>query len=81
MIEEMIRTRRINNAKYTECFSRFVLDYLVHLGSCIATFIPSAYQPDRLSGVLTKRNLEDGFVLRCLQRLSVPNVATQQCPW
>ena len=29
----------------------------------------------------TKPNLEDGFTLRCFQRLSVPNVATQRCPW
>ena len=28
-----------------------------------------------------KPNLEDGFALRCFQRLSLPNIATQQCPW
>ncbi len=28
-----------------------------------------------------KPNLEDGFTLRCFQRLSKPYVATQQCPW
>jgi len=22
-----------------------------------------------------------GFALRCFQRLSLPNTATQQCPW
>ena len=26
-------------------------------------------------------NLEKGFALICLQRLSSPNIATQQCPW
>src|ERR1700709_1631611 len=26
-------------------------------------------------------NLETGFPLRCFQRLSLPNVANQQCPW
>jgi hypothetical protein len=26
-------------------------------------------------------NLEAGFPLRCFQRLSIPNIATQQCPW
>ena len=26
-------------------------------------------------------HLEDGFTLRCFQRLSVPNVATRRCPW
>ena len=26
-------------------------------------------------------NLRNGFALRCFQRLSVPNLATQRCPW
>ena len=26
-------------------------------------------------------NLEVGFPLRCFQRLSLPNIATQRCPW
>ena len=26
-------------------------------------------------------NLEVGFPLRCFQRLSLPNIATQQCRW
>ncbi|HBW73707.1 MAG TPA: hypothetical protein DEF59_00360 [Candidatus Magasanikbacteria bacterium] len=28
-----------------------------------------------------KFNLEDGFTLRCFQRLSAPNLATRQCAW
>ena len=32
-------------------------------------------------GPMTKVNLGNGFTLRCFQRLSVPNVATQRCPW
>jgi len=32
-------------------------------------------------GPVTKVHLEDGFTLRCFQRLSVPNVATRRCPW
>ena len=28
-----------------------------------------------------KSNLEDGFTLRCFQRLSKPKVATQRCSW
>ena len=28
-----------------------------------------------------KPNLEEGFALRCFQRLSSPNAATQRCPW
>ena len=27
------------------------------------------------------RNLEVGFALRCFQRLSLPNIATQRCSW
>jgi len=26
-------------------------------------------------------HLEAGFPLRCFQRLSVPNIANQPCPW
>jgi hypothetical protein len=45
-----------------------------------------AYQPDVISGVFSllkadgMSHLEEGFPLRCLQRLSLPNVATQQVP-
>jgi len=31
--------------------------------------------------LIMKPNLGDGFALICFQRLSVPNVATEQCPW
>ncbi|EFH28880.1 LOW QUALITY PROTEIN: conserved hypothetical protein, partial [Streptomyces sviceus ATCC 29083] len=45
-----------------------------------------AYQPSRLLGALTPQgggspHLEAGFPLRCFQRLSLPNVANQPCPW
>ena len=26
-------------------------------------------------------HLEAGFPLRCFQRLSIPDIATEQCPW
>ena len=45
-----------------------------------------AYQPDHLSGSFSllegdgMAHLEGGFPLRCLQRLSRPNVATQHLP-
>ena len=61
-------------------------DLLVLIGSYIAAFIPSAYQPDSLSGVFRRVipsvmiYLEEGFPLRCFQRLSLPNVATQHLP-
>ena len=32
-------------------------------------------------GPMTNIHLENGFTLRCFQRLSVPNVATLRCPW
>jgi hypothetical protein len=28
-----------------------------------------------------RSHLEAGFALRCLQRLSLPHIATQRCPW
>ena len=57
-------------------------DLLVLIGSYIAAFIPSAYQPDSLSGVFRRVipsvmiYLEVGFPLRCFQRLSLPDVVT-----
>ena len=47
---------------------------------------PATYQPDSLSGVFRRVKpsgmiyLEDGFPLRCFQRLSIPNVATLHLP-
>jgi len=45
----------------------------------------AASQPGRLPGVLPlsseKVHLGAGFPLRCCQRLSLPNVATQPCRW
>ncbi len=32
-------------------------------------------------GPQTNSHLEAGFPLRCFQRLSKPNLATEQCPW
>ncbi len=45
-----------------------------------------AYQPSRLAGSLSgntpwRPHLEASFPLRCLQRLSLPNVANQRCSW
>src|SRR3989338_6035526 len=48
---------------------------------------PTAYQPSSLLGVYallaqdTVFHLEVGFALICFQRLSLPNLATQRCPW
>jgi len=43
----------------------------------------AAYRPGRLPGVLPltseKAHLAAGFPLRCCQRVSLPNVATQRC--
>ena len=47
---------------------------------------PPAYQPGHLPGSFSlleaegMAHLEEGFPLRCLQRLSRPNMATQQIP-
>ena len=51
---------------------------------------PLTYQPGVLPGVLLtphlrvsngKSHLRAGFTLRCFQRLSLPNIATQLCHW
>ena len=44
---------------------------------------PAPYRPPRLGGPLPKRgtHLGGGFPLRCLQRLSAPDVARQPCRW
>ena len=51
----------------------------------IAALPPPAYLPGRLPEALLLSNeisyLKGGFVLRCLQHLSLPNLATQRCSW
>src|SRR3990167_11227242 len=42
---------------------------------------PSAYQPGHLPGSSTIPNLGVGFILRCFQNLSFPDLATLRCPW
>ncbi len=61
---------------------------LVPVSSMALTGCPLlVYQPSGLLGAShpTKGawipHLEDGFPLRCFQRLPVPNVANQPCPW
>ncbi len=53
--------------------------------SRVATLAPRADQPGGLPGVfpLSSRrpHLGVGFALRCFQRLSLPDTATQPCPW
>ena len=61
---------------------------LVPVSSQTVTGLPLlAYQPSSLLGayqntkdVLRRPYLEDGFPLRCFQRLPFPNVANQPCP-
>ena len=61
---------------------------LVPVSSQTVTGLPLlAYQPSSLlgayqntEGVLWRPYLEDGFPLRCFQRLPFPNVANQPCP-
>src|SRR4030095_7399050 len=64
-----------------------VLGLLVPVGLTPIARLPRlAYQPSVLAGGLTPRwggrpCLEASFPLRCFQRLSLPNVANQPCPW
>ena len=62
------------------------LDRLVSLSSvhyCTSTCDLSTLSSSRgLTSFLNGRSyLEVGFTLRCLQRLSVPDTATQHCTW
>ena len=60
---------------------------LVRVSFAIARFTHRAYQPRRLRGPyrvvkpLVRSHLEVGFTLRCFQRLSRPDIATQLCSW
>ena len=42
---------------------------------------PSAYHVIISHGPQTIPNLEGGFMLRCFQHLSIPDLATLRCPW
>ena len=61
------------------------LDLLVPVSSNCLQPSTSGLSPCRLQGVLLLSNgislLEGGFTLRCLQRLSLPDLATLPCHW
>lgn len=42
---------------------------------------PNAYHVVISYGPQTIPNLEGGFMLRCFQHLSIPDLATLRCPW
>ena len=54
---------------------------LVMLGFGVATFTPASYRRRRLRRPSKKSNLAAGFVLRCFQHLSDPDLDTRQCAW
>src|SRR5690606_20996813 len=65
------------------------LDRLVPASSVhYCTYTPGLSTSSSTRGLTLRRqaseggrsNLEDGFTLRCLQRLSVPHMAVQPCP-
>ena len=61
------------------------LDLLVSVSFIHCCMSTSDLSPRSLQGVLLLSNgislLEGGFTLRCLQRLSLPDLATQRCHW
>ena len=79
---------------HTKCVWRVVGGVVVCVGLLVPVSSPTvaglpllAYQPSSLlgayqntEGVLWRPYLEDGFPLRCFQRLPFPNVANQPCP-
>ena len=62
-----------------------VLDLLVsisYIHYCTSTFDLSTLSSSRgLTTFVGISHLEGGFTLRCLQRLSLPNLATLPCRW
>ena len=62
-----------------------LLDLLVPVSSTYLYALTSGLSPCRLQGVLLLSDgislLEVGFTLRCLQRLSLPDLATLLCSW
>ena len=61
------------------------LDLLVPVSFIHYCMSTSGLSPRSLQGVLLLSNgislLEGGFTLRCLQRLSLPDLATRPCTW
>ena len=54
---------------------------LVQLGYDVTAFTPAAYRRPRLGRPSWRSHLAAGFVLRCVQRLSDPDLATLRCTW
>ena len=54
---------------------------LVALGFDVTVFTPAPYLRPRLGRPSWSSNLAAGFALRCFQRLSDPDSATQRCAW
>ena len=67
------------------CLSEQALDLLVSVSYVHCCTSTSDLSPCRLQGVLLLSDgislLEGGFTLRCLQRLSFPDLATLPCTW
>ena len=68
------------------CLFGQALDLLVSVRlTCHHAYTPDLSTLSSLRGLTCLRNgkshLEVGFTLRCLQRLSVPNLATRPCIW
>ncbi len=62
-----ISTRKLN---ISLCLHIGPINLVIYKGSLVPVFPPEGIS-----------NLEVGFPLRCFQRLSIPNLATQQCRW
>ena len=54
---------------------------LVALGCDVTACTPAPYRRPRLGRPSWRSHLAAGFVLRCVQRLSDPDLATLQCTW
>ena len=77
--------RRVAPSSWLRCLSK-ALDLLVPVsskphGSSTPGLSTMSSTWDLTSLCYEKPHLKAGFTLRCFQRLSVPNVATQLYPW
>ena len=81
-----LKTRQQSLSFKLACLFGQALDLLVSVRlTCHHAYTPDLSTLSSLRGLTCLRNgkshLEVGFTLRCLQRLSLPHLATQLCHW
>ena len=75
------RPNHTHGSKCVNTCNGKTIGQLVQLGYDVTAFTPAAYQRPRLGRPSGRSHLAAGFVLRCIQRLSDPDMATRRCSW